>query len=106
MGSDYNATFSDNGKWLDENGVMQTGNMAEVYGYADMSKITLFCQLIFGFKNWTLSMVMNVAFQVGLAYTITYVLKALDALWKGMGSALSVAGTFVLEAALLPMLYA
>lgn len=104
--SDYNATFSDNGKWLDENGVMQTGNMAEVYGYADMSKITLFCQLIFGFKNWTLSMVMNVAFQVGLAYTITYVLKALDALWKGMGSALSVAGTFVLEAALLPMLYA
>jgi len=30
----------------------------------------------------------------------------LDALWKGMGSALSVAGTFVLEAALLPMLYA
>ena len=45
-------------------------------------------------------------FQVGLAYTITYVLKSLDALWKGMGSSLSVAGTFVLEVVILPAVYA
>lgn len=103
--NDYSKTFSPNGKWTDEFGVAHTGNMAEAYGYADMNKIQLFFQLIFGFKNWTINMVVNVLFQVGLAYTITYVLKSLDALWKGMGSSLSVAGTFVVEMMILPLFY-
>eukprot|EP00667_Euglena_gracilis_P008828 EG_transcript_8947 len=103
--NDYSKTFSSNGKWVDEFGVSQTGNMAEVYGYTELNKLQLFFELIFGFKNWTINMVVNVLFQVGLAYTITYVLKSLDALWKGMGSSLSVAGTFVLEMMILPAFY-
>jgi hypothetical protein len=104
--TEYSKTFSPNGRWIDEFGVAQSGNMAEAYGYADMDKVRLFFELVFGFRNWTLNMVVNVLFQVALAYTITYVLKSLDALWKGMGSSLSVAGTFVIEMVVLPLFYA